>query len=169
MGIVNFFKSFSNPDVMYEETVNSQRKTYNKVKNYFIYNKTKYDNHMILSSVWAARQKCHYNDIDDRTLNEGGLVATIYISLLEEEESIEVMGALFFIEESLNFKETPTYKKAEQIYTNKMLKLVNIIEDEVKFEEYYKKRNPATYSIMMDQASSFSSFINFIRNYTKGF
>lgn len=168
MGIINFFRSFTNVEILYEEIINAQRKAYDNIKKDYIRRNELYDNHLLLAEVWASRKRL-YIKTSMENLYVYGILSTFYISLLDEETSIKALGACFFIEESNpRIKETPTFDEAKHYYINTMLQKQHIIEDDNKLEEHYKEKNPVVYAMIKESHGSFKNFIQKSRMHLGG-
>lgn len=164
MGIINFFRSWTNEEILYEEVINAQRKTYDNIKKDYIRRKEEFDNHIILSEVWASRKKLYIKTSMEELLVYG-VMATTYISILEEENSLKALGSCFFIEESGNkYINTPTYEKAKQYYINAMVQKQHLLESNEKFEQYYKEKNAVAYAMIIESHGTFEKYLEKIKS-----
>lgn len=155
---MGFFKSLFSVNALFDEVINVQRNAYFNIEERLKQNNVKYDHHHILAKVWASRKYVQNGGDADYWLN-GGLITTVYFSMLEKEDSIVALGCMFFIEESSErIKQTDVYLKAKSIYVKKMELLANLTEEKTR-DDFYKRKNPVTYEIIKKNYGTLRDFI----------
>lgn len=139
-----------------KNTIGSQMSAYDEIEARYKKLAVKYDNNMLLGSVWGVRksQINHNPDIDGLIFL--GILATASISILDKEDAIIALSCILFIQTSPI--KTETTEKAQEVYAEKINKLAEYFEDEDLMEKLYKIKNPASNKIIEAKFGSFRKF-----------